>query len=469
MRFIDSGDDVVKWFARDKESNGELRQALDAMDLTFRMRDTPAAQPINDFLTAVQRQVGRGIAAAVDIAAHSPQLVQIAADTERGGSVLVDSSALIASASEQVSVTLQRELAPRAFEVAGLSSAVAGAIRDCGEESRRVAEQVEAINRSEHDMTAAVQRLEGQLAEIGHVIDAIANISRQINLLALNAAIEAARAGPQGRGFAVVADEVRKLAHHTTEATERVYGIVDDFRGEVAQLGNASAVLSDVVASGRSGMARMEESIGTVSQSIYQLDEKMTVIAASTEQIGVAVQSVNSDVQRIATVAGELLGNAAQVRRHGEAVRADGDKLLEALGGFRIGLHGEALAAVEQLAARAELAGAVAGAEALLQQTLARDERFELLYLVGADGRQVSENIAAKDVVQSRRGSARGADWSRRPWFRSAADRLCGYISPVYRSSATDAFCFTVSVPILDAAGRLQRVLGADVRLSALL
>lgn len=459
----------MKWFERDKNSTEQLRQALDGMDLTFRLRDAPAAQPLNQFLTTVQRQIGRGIAAAVDIAAHSPQLVQIAADTERSGAVLVDSSTLIASASEQVSATLQRELAPRAFEVAGLSKAVAGAIRECERESRVVAQQVDAIDRSERDLTSAAQRLESQLAEIGHVIDAIANISRQINLLALNAAIEAARAGAQGRGFAVVADEVRKLALHTTEATDRVYGIVDDFRGEVAQLGTASSALSGVVATGRAGMARMEESIGTVSQSVHQLDEKMTVIAASTEEIGAAVQSVNHDVQRIATVAGELLGNAAQVRRHGEAVRGDGDKLLDALGGFRIDLHADALAAVEQLATRTELAGAVPGAEQLLRQALARDARFELLYLVGADGRQVSENIAAADVVQRRNGSARGADWSQRPWFRSAAERRAGYVSPVYRSSATDAFCFTVSVPVLDATGRLQRVLGADVRLSALL
>jgi methyl-accepting chemotaxis protein len=147
------------------------------------------------FLTTLQSQIGRGIAAAVDIAAHAPQLVQIAADTERGGAVLVDSSALIASASEQESVTLQRELAPRANAVAGLSRAVASAIGACERESQVVAQQVEAINSSEHELTAAVQRLEGPLTEIGQVIDVIAHISRQINLLALNAAIEAARAG----------------------------------------------------------------------------------------------------------------------------------------------------------------------------------------------------------------------------------------------------------------------------------
>jgi methyl-accepting chemotaxis protein len=463
----------VKWFdsmrTREQVTTQDFRQALDAINLTFRLRDTPSTAPLNKFLTTVQRQIGRAVAAAVDIAAHAPQLVQIAADTERGGAVLVDSSALIASASEQVSVTLQRELAPRVNEVAGLSSAVATAIRQCEQESKAVVHQVEAINSSEHELTAAIQRLEGQLTEVAQVIDVIANISQQINLLALNAAIEAARAGNQGRGFAVVADEVRKLAHHTTTATDRVYGIVDDFRGEVVQLGLASNVLSGVVATGRAGMARMEQSIETVSQAIYQLDEKMNVIAAGTEQIGAAVGAVNNDVQRIAAVASELLGNAAQVRKHGDAVRADGDKLLEALGGFRIGLHNDALSAVEQLALRGELGGGVASAEQALRQTLTRDARFELLYLVGADGRQISENIAAADIVQTQQSSRRGSDWSARPWFRSVADNLRSYVSPVYRSSATDAFCFTVSVPIFDAQRRLVRVLGADVRLSALL
>lgn len=45
---------------------------------------------------------------------------------------------------------------------------------------------------------------------------------------------------------------------------------------------------------------------------------------------------------------------------------------------------------------------------------------------------------------------------------------MASHITQVYRSLATDDFCFTVSVPILDEQGRLLLVLGADVRLSAL-
>lgn len=456
--------------ARSKKNNSaQLQRALEEMNLTFRLENTPQNRQLNNFLTALQQQVGKSVAAAVAIAAHAPQLVQIAGDTERGGAELADASALIASASEEVTTTLDSELVPRAQEVAELSNRVAAAIRHCEEEGRVVAHQVEAINQSETELTTAIKRLEDQLEDVIQVIGVIANISKQINLLALNAAIEAARAGDQGRGFAVVADEVRKLAHHTTDATDRVFDIVDSFRGDVQQLSGASGVMGEVVAVGRAGMQRMSSELQSVSLAMQQLDQKFEVIAAGTEQIGEAVRTVNGDVQRVAHVSSDLLVKAAQVRKHGEAVRSDSDKLLDGLGGFRIELHDNAQRVVERLAAQMEMADTVDRAERVMQQTLKGDNRFELLYLVGADGRQVSENIAAHDIVQTRSGSRRGVDWSQRPWFRAVAERLHSYVSPVYRSTATDAFCFTVSAPVFAADGRLLRVLGADIRLSALI
>lgn len=463
---------MVVWFGgrrEQKNSGTQFKRALEEMNLTFRLDSTPQNQQLNNFLTTLQQRIGHSVAAAVEIAAHAPQLVRIAGDTERGGVELADASALIASASEEVTTTLDAELVPRAQEVADLSNQVAAAIRHCENESKVVVQQVEAINQSEIELTHAIKRLEHQLEDVVQVIGVIANISKQINLLALNAAIEAARAGDQGRGFAVVADEVRKLAHHTTDATDRVYDIVESFRGDVKHLSGASAVMGEVVALGRAGMERMGGELQSVSVAMQQLDQKVDVIAAGTEQIGTAVRTVNGDVQRVAQVANELLGKAAQVRKHGEAVRGDSDKLLEGLGGFRIDLHNEAQRVVEQLAARTELIGAVDRAERAMQQALKLDRRFELLYLVGADGRQVSENIVADDIAQARAGSRRGIDWSQRPWFRAVAECLRSYVSPVYRSAATDTFCFTVSAPVFATDGSLLRVLGADVRLSALI
>ncbi|MDB6062252.1 MAG: methyl-accepting chemotaxis sensory transducer [Verrucomicrobiaceae bacterium] len=463
----------MAWFnkikTRSSAEDVQFRKALNEMNLTFRLSEQRNLNHFNVFLTSLQTRVNGSVAAAVAIAAHAPQLVQIAADTERGGAELAETSALIASASEEVTTTLEAELIPRAAQVAQLSNEVAAAIRHCEAEGKAVLQQVEAINESEGELTNAIRRLENQLEDVVEVIGVIANISKQINLLALNAAIEAARAGNQGRGFAVVADEVRKLAHHTTDATDRVYGIVEGFRGDVAHLSSASEVLSRVVAAGRDGIGRMGEELHGVSQSMNQLDERVDVIASSTEQIGVAVRSVNNDVHRVAQVATDLLSKSVRVRKHGEAVRADGDSLLEALGGFRLNLHNDAQQALERLAAQKELAGSTEHAEVAMQRALGADARFELLYLVGSDGRQVSENIAAVDVQQAQSGSRRGMNWSQRPWFRNVIETSASYVSPVYRSAATDAFCFTVSAPVFGPNGQLLRVLGADVRLSALL
>ncbi len=455
---------------RQVAADEQFRTAFSDLDLTARAEShLDADGRLNRFMHNLHERVGFSLAAAVDIARHAPQLTQIALDTERGGRELAESSELIASSSEEVTTTLDTELVPRAAEVATLAGDVAAAIRDCAEEGKVVLQQVEAISASEGELTGAIRRIEGQLEEVVQVIGVIANISKQINLLALNAAIEAARAGDQGRGFAVVADEVRKLAHHTTDATDRVDVIIDQFRADVTQLGVAGAAMNQAVGAGRTGMGRVGEGLETARQAMDQLDERVSAIATGTEQIGLAVRTVNQDVHTVARIASDLLGKAAQVRRHGETVRADSDKLLEGLGVFRLDLHRQAKLAVEQLAGRAELSGAAERIESALRQTLQSDSRFELLYVVGADGRQISENISASDVQQTDSTSRKGTDWSQRMWFRAVAERQTSFITPVYRSSATDAFCFTVSAPIFAPDGRLLRVLGADVRLSALL
>jgi len=83
-----------------------------------------------------------------------------------------------------------------------------------------------------------------------------------------------------------------------------------------------------------------------------------------------------------------------------------------------------------------------------------------LLYVTDLRGRQLTANIGRSQ----RDESARGRDWSSRPWFREALARDGAYISDIYRSLATDDFCFTVSLPLRDVQGRTIGVLGADAR-----
>ncbi len=447
--------------------------ALDALfqqhDLTTRLpEDYQWMVRLNDFSAGLQQRIRASLGAAVGIAAHAPQLARIAAANQQSGQTLAQSSELIASASEQVTTTLDAELVPGAGEVARLSAEVSATLNQCQQSGQAVLRQVEVIDASEAQLAQVIEQLAGQLDEVSKVIGVIASISQQTNLLALNAAIEAARAGEHGRGFAVVAEEVRRLAGHTTDATGQVSGIIERFREGMQQLGSAGQHMNQAVADGRTGILAVSGGLDSTRQAMDRLDAQVGQIAAGTEQIGQAVRSINGDVQNIAQVAGELLGKAGQVLHHSKAVREDGDRLLAGLGDFRLEIHAAVRASVEQLAKRPELASDVTAAERLLADTLTRDSRFELFYLVDSRGVQISENVFAADVAHGEDASCRGRDWSQRPWFRAVAERMESHITQVYRSSATDDFCFTVSVPIVDERGQLLRVLGADVRLSAL-
>ncbi len=425
---------------------------------------------LNSFSENLEQRIRTSLGAAVSIAAHAPQLARIASDNQQSGQTLAQSSELIASASEEVTTTLDVELVPGATEVAQLSGEVSATLRGCQRSGQEVIRQVDAIDACESQLDTVIGNLTGQLEEVSKVIGLIASISQQTNLLALNAAIEAARAGEHGRGFAVVAEEVRRLAGHTTEATGQVSGIIERFREGMAQLGAAGGRMHQAVADGRAGMRQVSDGLDSTRTAMDRLDGRVGHIANGTQQIGLALRSINDDVQKIAQVAGDLLGKAGQVLNHSQAVREDGDRLLEGLGDFRLEIHHEVCRSVERLARDGALRRDAATAEQLLAELLTRDGRFELFYLVGADGVQISENVFAADVIEhADRTPCRGRNWSGRPWFHQVVENRQSYITPVYRSSATDDFCFTVSVPVFDEAGRLQRVLGADVRLSALL
>lgn len=455
-----------------RQSEGDL-----ALERLFTYRDLTAHHPdeqgwkaaLNRFVGDLNRRTRASLGAAVTIAGHAPRLAGIAAANETSGRQLAQSAELMASASEQVTTTLEAELVPGAAEVAGLSREVAGTLRDCQDSGATVHRQVDAIGHCERELAEVIGALGAQLEEVGQVIGVIAGISQQTNLLALNAAIEAARAGEHGRGLAVVADEVRRLAGRTTEATDQVGGIIERFRQGMLQLGKAGERMHQAVGEGRAGMVHVGGGLEKTCHAMDRLDERVRQMAEGIEQISQAVRAINGDVQNVAQVANELQGKAGEVRRHSEAVRDQGDHLLEGLGGFRLELHRQVTESVEALAREPALSGSVEYAERLLRDVLRRDARFELFYLVDRNGVQLSENLFAEGCDPGTQGSARGRNWAERPWFRAVAERLQSHVTAVYRSAATDHYCFTVSVPLCDEHGRLARVLGADVRLSTLL
>jgi methyl-accepting chemotaxis protein len=162
-----------------------------------------------------------------------------------------------------------------------LSSSVAEISRQVTQSSKIAAQAVGDAERT----NATVQVLSTGAEKIGEVVKLIHSIAAQTNLLALNATIEAARAGESGRGFAVVASEVKALANQTAKATEEI----------ATQVAAMQSSTSDAVAS-----------IGGISETIAQMSEITTSIAASVQQQGEATREIARNIQSAAAGSSEI-------------------------------------------------------------------------------------------------------------------------------------------------------------------
>jgi hypothetical protein len=151
-------------------------------------------------------------------------------------------------------------------------------------------------------------------------------------------------------------------------------------------------------------------------------------------------------------------------------VRQASEELLLSLGAFRLPAHEKARQAVEGLVVDPELLSLQRGrVEALLRRAVERYPFLELLYVTDAHGRQITENIARGGSPAANGDCVLGKDWSRRPWFRGAVQESGVYISDIYRSVASESFCFTISAMLRDERGGNLGVLGADVHFEQLL
>ena len=375
------------------------RKARDeaALDALFQQHDLTIRLPehyqwmtrLNDFSAGLQQRIRASLGAAVGIAAHAPQLARIAAANQQSGQTLAQSSELIASASEQVTTTLDAELVPGAGAVARLSAEVSATLHQCQESGQAVLRQVEVIDASEAQLAQVIQRLAGQLDEVSKVIGVIASISQQTNLLALNATIEAARAGEAGRGFAVVAGEVKSLANQTASATQDIERTLEDLTVQARDLidqGSRTTGLADRV---RDGTQAIGDAIGNVGTAVDEIASHAVGIAGDAARIadsskgfGTSIDRLSGEVDRSSTTLGEARDRVNRLIDSAERLTA----LCARSGGDSVDRpYIEKVQQVAQ-AASAALAAAVERGEISMAELFDRDYRP----IAGSDPQQFS-------------------------------------------------------------------------------
>ncbi len=246
----------------------------------------------------------RGALDALQKSASSMQdTAQSMAATADQSSALVSA---VASAAEETSVNVQTV----SSGTEELSSSIAEIGRQVVSSSQIAHKAVDEAGATD----ATMQGLAENAGRISVVVDLIQTIASQTNLLALNATIEAARAGEAGRGFAVVASEVKSLANQTAKAT-------DEIRAQIASM---QQVTSSAVGA-----------IRNISNTISEINEVTTAIAAAVEQQGAATREIARNIQHAAGGTSEVSSNIIGVSTASSEAGSAASAVLSASGALR--------------------------------------------------------------------------------------------------------------------------------------
>ena len=258
----------------------------------------------NRLLGLISQLISHAQMQVTELTQNANNLVHAKQDLESSSRQRQQETEMIATAAEQMAVTVS--------SIAEESSQLSDQMQSANASTQSTNGDISEINHQTGALTQALEQTNEHVVELANSTEAIAtvlseitSIADQTNLLALNAAIEAARAGEQGRGFAVVADEVRALANRTKESTDKIGETLNLLKGYSQSTTDAMASSLDIVQS-------VIEKTHTASNQIAEVTCMVEQASAISMSVAAAVEEQSSTTDGIAQNAENLRATVQQ-------------------------------------------------------------------------------------------------------------------------------------------------------------
>ena len=271
---------------------GAMAQAIDVFRAhTARLRRVEAKRRDEEEKRQQQRKKEMAVLAdefEFSVRQIAVEVANAANAVHSGASVLSDAAAQTRSGSHTTNESVERT-ADYVQTVSHSAEELATTIRALSEKTARVINTASSTASNARDASSQIEVLAKAVNEIVYINGFIKDIANKTNLLALNARIESARAGDAGRGFAVVAAEVKQLAQLTGGATEDIVKKIETVQ---------------------QSCAIVENTIGSITRAIQELDDFAVEMAAAVDQQNSATAEISQSVQE-AAVASDTIAKSS--------------------------------------------------------------------------------------------------------------------------------------------------------------
>lgn len=162
------------------------------------------------------------------------------------------------------------------------------------------------------DVSEKLKELDHHIKEMNSIIDLISDITSQTSLLALNASIEAARAGDAGRGFSVVASEISHMAGQTSEATEHITDIINNFAATITEVVRVITRMIDGINTEKQSTSNTAGIFNLIKSNSVSVREQLDELTDNVMELKSANSAISDSIQTISAVSEEVSAHSSQ-------------------------------------------------------------------------------------------------------------------------------------------------------------